>query len=359
MPHLPHPPHLPRPHLPRPGRPHPGPGMSLYLLSPVIAELMLGSSPPLTFALLSWTDIPMYGGGAILIRELALRWRKGWPTIVALGVAYAIAEEGIAIRTFFDAAGGPTKDLGTYGWFAGANWVFIAGIVLYHAFISIALPIMLVTMAFPGRAKEPWVSGRWLRRSTAGLVGIVALWLVAIWHPAVDGRWIVASLGAIGAIGFIARRLPERIPFDPGHPPSSAPRLRRVVAVVAVSNVAILLSVYDKGFGTPPIVAIALIYGILAITLRWIGRNAASPNWTDRHRLALATGVFAWFWCWSPFLEMTGAHGQVIVTLIGIWAVRRAWVRLARDEADRATAPAMAGAAGGAGPTAEGGAATA
>src|SRR5512140_3257017 len=160
-------PELPLPYLPRvlerPRFGRPGPGMALYLLSPVIAELMLGSSPPIPFLLLSWTNIPMYGGGAILIRELAIRWRKGWPTIIALGVAYAVAEEGIIVRTFFDQGAPQLAGLKDYGWAFGANWVWITSMAIYHSLVSIALPILLVTMAFPERAREPWVSTRWLR----------------------------------------------------------------------------------------------------------------------------------------------------------------------------------------------------
>jgi hypothetical protein len=77
-------PHLGRPHRPHFGRPHPVPGMSLYLLSPVIAELMLRSMPPIPFLVFGWADILLCGGGVVLIRELAVRWGKGWPTIVAM-----------------------------------------------------------------------------------------------------------------------------------------------------------------------------------------------------------------------------------------------------------------------------------
>jgi hypothetical protein len=319
--------HFGRPHF---GRPHPGPGMSLYLLSPLIAELVLGSSPPLVFAILSWTDIPMYGGGAILIRELALRWRKGWPTIIALGVAYAIAEEGIAIRTFFDPAASPLQGFKDYGWFGGANWVWIASMALYHSLVSIALPIMLVTMAFPDRAREPWVSTQWLRRAAAGLVGIVGLWLVVIYHPAVDGRLIVASVLAIGAIGLIARRLPAAVAFRPAAPPAPSPR--RVVIVVAVSILGIFFVAVSKGLGGPPIVAIAGQLAIAALLLRWLGRHSAQPGWSNRQRFAVATGVFVCMWLFSPFVELTGGHGQVIVMLVGIWISRRVWRRLEAED---------------------------
>jgi len=344
-------PHLPRPHLPRPhrphrphfGRPHPGPGMSLYLLSPVIAELMLGSTPPIPFLVFGWADILLYGGGVVLIRELALRWKKGWPTIVALGVAYAIAEEGIAVRTFFNPDSGPLSGLRDYGWLLGANWVWIAGISLYHAFVSIALPIMLVTMYFPDRAKEPWVDTRFLRRSTAGLVFIVSFFLVVYQIPAVDGRLIVGSLLAIGLVVWIARRLPERIEFGRSGPPVPSPR--RVVIVTSATIFGIFMDVYGRGFGTPPIGAIAISLGLAGLLVRWIGRNASQPEWSDRHRFALAVGVFSLMWLFSFILELGGTRGQLLVAIVGIWASRRVWVRLRTVEADRLAAAGVVEAA--------------
>jgi len=73
------------------------PALMLFFLSPIIAELLSGSAPPAEFfnplSLLVLTAL--YGSGAILVRELALRWNKRWPTIFVLGAAYGIVEEGL------------------------------------------------------------------------------------------------------------------------------------------------------------------------------------------------------------------------------------------------------------------------
>jgi probable HAF family extracellular repeat protein len=61
----------------------------------------------------------LYGSGSILIRELSLRWRKGWPSILALGAAYGIVEEGLMVKSFFD----PNwVDLGTLGGKDSCAW---------------------------------------------------------------------------------------------------------------------------------------------------------------------------------------------------------------------------------------------
>ncbi len=78
----------------------------LFLLSPAIAELLSGSAPPLEFFNpLGFVILAsLYGSGAILARELALRWRKGYLSLLLLGAAYGVIEEGLIVKSFFDPA---------------------------------------------------------------------------------------------------------------------------------------------------------------------------------------------------------------------------------------------------------------
>jgi hypothetical protein len=317
--------------------------MSLYLLSPVVAELMLGSSPPITFALLSWTDLPMYGGGAILIRELTLRWGKGWPTILALGVAYAIAEEGIAVRTFFDRTAAAVQPLGDYGWFGGTNWVWDVHLSLYHAVISIAIPIFLVMLAYPDRRDEPWVSGRWLKKAAVGYVGVIAFWLVAYKLP-VDGGYIVASLVAIAVLVWLARRLPASIEvpawLDPSGGSGRAPAPRRVAVVAFAATCGVFAMDWGRGIDLPAGAAVAVMLAIAATTGWWFARGSRRQGWTDRQRYAIAAGVFFFLPVVSPIIELSGAHGQLIVGIVTGWLLVRTWRRLRAREAEEPPAPA-------------------
>lgn len=66
--------------------------LSLFFTAPPVAESLLGNLPiKMLPALLVLA--PMYGGGALLIREIVRRSRRGWPSIVLLGMAYGILEE--------------------------------------------------------------------------------------------------------------------------------------------------------------------------------------------------------------------------------------------------------------------------
>ena len=65
------------------------PALGLLFVAPLVAEFLLGNLPiKLLPALVVLA--PMYGGGALLIREAVRRTGRGWPSVLLLGMAYAI-----------------------------------------------------------------------------------------------------------------------------------------------------------------------------------------------------------------------------------------------------------------------------
>lgn len=71
--------------------------LTLALLSPLTAEVLTGSTPilPFLFPTTILYQVLFYGSGALLIREAVRRRGLGWPSIVLLGGAYGILEEGL------------------------------------------------------------------------------------------------------------------------------------------------------------------------------------------------------------------------------------------------------------------------
>jgi hypothetical protein len=73
-------------------------------LPTVSVELLGGNTSlaqylfPLTFVMINIA----YGGAAVLIRETAARGNKGLPSIILLGVAYGMVNEGLTTKGFFD-----------------------------------------------------------------------------------------------------------------------------------------------------------------------------------------------------------------------------------------------------------------
>lgn len=76
------------------------PALALFLLAPAIGELLSGSAPPVEFfSPFGFVMIvSLYGSGAVVVRELKVRWKKGIASMLLLGAAYGVLEEGLLSR---------------------------------------------------------------------------------------------------------------------------------------------------------------------------------------------------------------------------------------------------------------------
>lgn len=148
----------------------------------------------------------LYGCGVILIREAAIKWKKGWPTILAMGVAYGIMEEGISVHTFFAPVDNTVGIFGIYGKFMGLNVTWAVLICLVHAVYSISLPILLSNLLWP-ESKEQ----RLLTRKTGALtfflygLTVALLFLYAPYKPSVG--WVAVLLIVAGLLVYISKHL--------------------------------------------------------------------------------------------------------------------------------------------------------
>jgi hypothetical protein len=138
------------------------PVLTLLVLSPAIGELLSGSSPPLQFfnPLFFTLLVGLYGCGALLVRETVVRHGLNAAGMLLLGAAYAIIEEGLTCKSFFNPYWTDTGYLSVYGRAAGVNWVWAFGLTFYHMAVSITVPIFLTEALFPLRAQVPWLRRR-------------------------------------------------------------------------------------------------------------------------------------------------------------------------------------------------------
>lgn len=140
------------------------PVLTLFFLSPIIGELLSGSTPLLhflnPFSLFLLTSL--YGSGAIIVREMVKRWGKGWDSVILLGATYGILEEGVMVKSFFDPNWPDLGLLGTYGRWLGVNWVWAEWLIIYHTIYSITVPIILVELIFPKYRHVQYLSNRGL-----------------------------------------------------------------------------------------------------------------------------------------------------------------------------------------------------
>src|SRR5688500_8011370 len=91
------------------------PAVLLFFLAPLFGEYLLGN---LKFSEIIYVPFiaPLYGAGALLIRETTRRAGRGSATMLILGVAYGLIEEGLVDQMLFNRFYFAGQDLisGTY-----------------------------------------------------------------------------------------------------------------------------------------------------------------------------------------------------------------------------------------------------
>jgi hypothetical protein len=300
------------------------PAATLLLLSPLIGEVLFGAIPlsRLPFGLLG--VIGMYGGGAILVREIVRRRRLGAGWLVILGLAYGLIEEGIVLQSLFNQRYPGLDFLGYFGHWLGVNWVWLEFIVPYHAVFSIAIPIAITELLFPERRETAWVS-------SAGLLGVALLFVansvllavfqIGLFTSHAPGTSLAANVGtAIVALGLIAAALVAR----PGTArtnelPAGSRRTIRLIGVLSGLGWFVGLRVLLIGDGklVPP--SVVLISGAAIAAAAWWGIarwSARRRAWGDEQTYALVSGALPTSWLLG-FVIAGVSGGNIVVNLIG------------------------------------------
>ena len=310
------------------------PALALFFLSPVLAELVTGSMPPLEFFPIGGLFIALlYGCGALLVREAVVRWNKGWFSLLLLGMAYGIYEEGIVVRSFFDPNWVDLDMLGTYGRAHGVNWVWAVHLTQFHALVSIVISVLIAELLYPSRRNEPWLSRKQIRLCAVVLLSWTVIGFgVDDYVPPLG--WYLLAWAAIGALIWAARRIPAQV-----FPPRArvVPRPRRFWALGFVGMTTYFLGVYGIADAdtVPPLALIALLLAwdgvVLYLALRWSGNGYA---WDDRHKLALAAGAMWLFVLSGLSLEAEGVVGMSLMSValaLGLEKLARTLKRRAED----------------------------
>ncbi|MEV4569963.1 hypothetical protein AB0K12_39965 [Nonomuraea sp. NPDC049419] len=308
----------------------------LAVVTPVVAELTLGN-PPLSqiWLLLLW--IPIYGAGTVLIRELVRRRRGGWPSILLLGLAYGIVEEGLVLQ----ALSSPTM-YGAADWaprFLGLNTAYTELNLPYHAVFSVALPILLTDLAVPSLRERPY-----LKRTGLVVAAVVfvlgGLLLRVTVATSIDPGYqapptvLVGCVAAVVLLAVVALRVPAGVRTQA---PVPMPWAAGALGLVAGFGYLALLFPFGGadqpafthgGWVAVPMVAAALL---AVVAGRLVRRWAASTAWTDRHGICLAGGALTGHTAFgvpanaatlADKLELS-ALGLLMVILLALLARRR------------------------------------
>jgi uncharacterized membrane protein YdcZ (DUF606 family) len=321
------------------------PALVLLLLAPALAELLSGSAPPVEFfnpiGLLLMAAL--YGSGAILIRELRVRWRKAWwPTVFVLGAAYGIVEEGLACKSFFDPYWQDVGLLGSYGRWAGVNWVWSLDLTIYHMVFSIAIPILLVEVLFPALRDERWVGRKGMIGFSILLAADVLLCFALFpYRPSL--LHILLAFVTAAALFLIAWRLPSPVP-TPRQGPVRRPLWFALVGFFGIFAFFMSMWLLPE-LGVPVPLSLLVPVLLMALVAWLVRRMSRSGAWNDEHRGALAGGALMWLVLLAPIQELDATRpdnttGMIVVGLAALLFLIWAWLRVRRRIRTQTVQPA-------------------
>ncbi len=316
------------------------PALGLFFLAPLVAEFLLGDLP---IKLLPSLIVlaPLYGGGALLIRETVRRAGRGWPSILLLGMAYAIFEEAFTTQSLFNPnylklnlgllTPAYIPALGIGAWWT--LWMFNV-----HAIWSIATPIALIEACVPGRARTPWLGRVGLTVFSIifflGAVGSTAIGYHQDHFLAskVQFAGAAATMLVLAGLAFLVPK--QNAPAVSGWIPSAW--LTGALAL-AFGSTALFV---PMGWGWGAVASLlALDLTMLILVLLFSRRS----GWGLKHQLALAAGA-ALAYGWHAFLQTPAVGGmgpsvRVGNAIFGLSAVWLIW--FAAKRTNRAQSPAL------------------
>jgi len=298
------------------------PALILFFLAPAIAELLSGSAPPseffnpVGFLLLA----SLYGSGALIVRELKIRWNKGYVSLFILGAAYGILEEGLMVKSFFDPNWMDLGILGSYGRWMNVNWVWAEWLTIYHAIFSIAIPITLVELAYAEKRNESWIGNKTLTSLILllGIVTAIGYFALTPYRPPII-QYMLAIMSVIILI-FIAWKTPPKI----GKKGKLLPPKPLKFAAVGFLFTLSLFMLFMAGPYLIPQPPALIVLGIILVyaMARFLGRYAWN-NKTLYHKFALVAGALGFLIALTPIQEfdasrMDNPRGMLVVGVIAL-----------------------------------------
>jgi hypothetical protein len=286
--------------------------VGLFFLAPLMGEYLLGNLKLTELYLLPILGL-LYGAGAVLIREVTRRRGRGYTTMLGLGLAYALVEEGLVTQLLFnqDYFSGQRELATTVVPVLGIDVWLTLIVVAMHVVWSITIPIMLVEACSVAEARTaPWL-GRTGVIVIAAIFAAGCVWL-GIETYRETGFWVspgqlVVTVGLAAACAGLALTYGGRRTRTDGAVP--APWLLGIVSFAASSLY--MLTELLPGW-TRVAACLVIAVAVSLAVYRWSGRR----EWSGVHTLALAGGaLLTYAWLGMTMEPETGP--RLIVDYVG------------------------------------------
>ena len=309
------------------------PVVALLLVAPFLGEVLSTATAPLDL-LLPWNlalFAALYGGGALLCRELAHRWRLGLSGLVLLGAAYGVFEEALVDRFWFDRAYAAASGVGDYARVGDTSLLLAVHLTAFHAAVSVSCSVLVVTWLFPDDRERAWLRPRGLF-VVAGAMLLVLFFTYEQFVAPPPGPTLVAV--AVGALLVAAARWSGR-GAESGRPtttessadPPVPARCARLwlVGVVAfgctAAHFVLTYAVPSTGLPWPAGLALAVAPLLIGVPA---GRGRLS---TDPRAFAVVAGILGFFVLLVTLVGLGGRYDRTVAGVLTagglVWLRRR------------------------------------
>jgi hypothetical protein len=276
----------------------------LAVLAPLVAETVASSNTPaILFPIVLPLLVLVYGLPALLIRELWMRGRIGWPGFVVLGMAYTALNEGVIAATWFKISPEHEKVLvftaEQAGRVHGVNLAVALNLTVYHTIWSMLIPIVLME-AWTRRGRgRPWLP-RWAFGVAAAVVGFIVVGSMSdnatdkvcdasssvVFDECAQGRRGSALFIVVAIV--VALLLPR---LRPHRGATQRPGDRALVWIGIGYSIAFLVSYFilplsDHAVASEVMAVVLLVTAITAVLTWW-----RAPTWDLHAAVLLATGA--------------------------------------------------------------------
>lgn len=282
--------------------------LSLFVLSPLIAEYLLGSLPTRMLGILPLMAM-LYGSGAILVREYVRRKNLGWPALFLLAAAYGLAEEGLVTQSLFNPNYLHLRLL-DYGWVPafGTSPVWLIYVIGIHVFGSIGVPIGFTESLFPPVRDQPWL-GKFGLILFAGLLLLGSVAVASFTYKQLPFLASPAQFGCtvavIVALVIAARLFPRRESAQV----ATARSAELFGATLAAGSAFMLVELTGQKTLNLPWPGVLLAFAaVLSAYLVYILKRGRNQRWTPLQRFAFAAGGVATYG-WVGFPIEISLHG--------------------------------------------------
>jgi hypothetical protein len=325
------------------------PVVALLVLAPWTAECSWGGFPAVDFITVVVFLGPMYGGAAVLIREVGRRTGGGWPAIMLLATAFGFLQAGLVDQSMFNpdflantqfAESREVAEqtlLPVAGFSAGQAFVFVGN----HIALSICTPIAIVeAFVAPDLRYRGWL--RW-----PGWIGFGVLYIggsLLVYNDGEEGRQgFVASPGLLvgtsvlvlllAGLALLPRWHRERRPVHRRAPRPIWVGLTSLVAFLSVEAVP----------GWPGFAGQTVVVAAAAALIAYWSRG---EGFDERHVLAawaaglLLAGFQAYLVpTYQPASEIASITGDIAISVVTLSLLAGAYWRLHRYRADQGSVP--------------------